>query len=135
MSLLYENELKMTLSKFGTILDKIDVLEMQKDEIRDGIRKFIEMNNIDEVDIRDTHNQLWRLGISLRSRKSVNCDLLKEYLTKKEYTNTITIKESEFLTSKRVKQRKKAKPKAPSALMPTCSSIDRAKDFLKGKDV
>lgn len=136
MPFLYEDDLKKTLTKFNDILDKLDVLDMQKDEIREGIREFIRINKIEEVDIRDTNNQLWRIGISTRSRKSINHELLEQYLDDDALSKIITESENECLTAKRVKQRKKkARPKAPSMVPIEKQSQTVLKEYLKENNV
>lgn len=133
MEYLYEDDLKATLTKLGVVLKELDKLEIQKDEFRNAIKKFIKMNKIEEIDIFDTTNQqLWRLGISMRSRKSVNYELLEEYLSDADYKSVVTITESEFLTSKKVKKRKttKSKPKAPSTKTIIKNNIN---EYLEGQ--
>lgn len=134
MSFVYEDDLKSTLTKFGEVLEKLDKLNMQKDEIRIAIKNFIKINKIEEIDILDTVNQLWRIGISMRSRKSVDYELLEEYLNDVDYKSVVTIKESEFLTSKKVKKRKtkKDKPKAPSVRATTKNDVN---NYLKEQNV
>lgn len=134
MSFVYEDDLKSTLTKFGEVLEKLDKLNMQKDEIRIAIKNFIKINKIEEIDILDTVNQLWRIGISMRSRKSVDYELLEEYLNDVDYESVVTIKESEFLTSKKVKKRKtkKDKPKAPSVRATIKNDVN---NYLKEQNV
>jgi hypothetical protein len=111
----YENDLKSTLADLKIVMDKLNKLEMQKDEIRDAVRKFLKMHELDEFETKDSDGQLWRLGITNSERRSVNYDALGEMLTEEQLDEVIGISPSERLNTKPVKSYKKNGKKAPRA--------------------
>jgi hypothetical protein len=115
----YESDLKSTLADLKIVMDELDKLKMQKDEIRDAVRKFLKMHELDEFETKDTDGQLWRLGITNSERRSVNYDALGEMLTEEQLDEVIVISPSERLNTKPVKSYKKKNgkkaPRAPRA--------------------
>jgi len=115
----YESDLKSTLADLKIVMDELDKLKMQKDEIRDAVRKFLKMHELDEFETKDTDGQLWRLGITNSERRSVNYDALGEMLTEEQLDEVIVISPSERLNTKLVKSYKKKNgkkaPRAPRA--------------------
>jgi len=119
MMLDYENDLKSALTKLKTIMTKLDELQLEKDEIRDAVKKFLKMHELDEYETKDTKGQLWRLGITQSERRSINYDELEKLLTEEQLEDVIVMSPSERLNTKPVKSYKKKNgkkaPKAPRA--------------------
>ena len=119
----YESDLKSTLADLKIVMDELDKLKMQKDEIRDAVRKFLKMHELDEFETKDTDGQLWRLGITNSERRSVNYDALGEMLTEEQLDEVIVISPSERLNTKPVKSYKKKNGK--KALRAPRANVER----------
>lgn len=115
----YEADLKIALSKLKIIIHNLDKLKLEKDEIRDAVRKFLKMHELDDFETKDNNDQLWRLGIAISERRSINYDVLEKLLTKKQLDDVIVTTPAERLTTKPVKSYKKKNisnaPRAPRA--------------------
>ncbi len=114
----YEENLKEALTNLGKIEDELTKLNIQKDEIRDQIKKWMEINNLTEYESTDSENaKLWRLTKSTVSRRSVNYDLLQEHLDADAYNIVVSQSESNVFKCQPVKSRKKKNniPDAPAS--------------------
>jgi len=115
----YENDLRKTLAKMKVVVDGLDKLKLEKEEMREAIKKFLKIHDLDEYEIKDTEKQLWRLTITQSERRSVDYDELEKLLSEEQLEDVVTISPSERLNIKPVKAYKKKNgkpaPKAPRA--------------------
>lgn len=114
----YEENLKEALSKLGEIEDELTRLNIQKDELRDQIKKWMEINNLTSYETTDSkETKLWRMTTSVISRRSINYDLLQEHLDDETYNIVVSNNESSVFKCQPVKSRKKKDsiPNAPKA--------------------
>lgn len=77
----YENELKEVLTKYDSIKSEIAVLEKQKNDIREKVKKWLELNKINtQVEITGP-NKIWVIQTIKTKRKSViNYEVLLHFL-------------------------------------------------------
>lgn len=114
--LLYEDGLKQALSSLGQIEKELTRLNIQKDELRDKIRKWMEINELKEHDSVDSNgDKLWRVTISVARRKSVNYDVLREKVTPDDFDEIVSHGEYTTFKCQQVKSKKKSGGSAPSA--------------------
>lgn len=112
----YVNELKQKLVELGTIEDEYTKLKVKRDDLRDQVRKWLDINDRTEYETLDASGeQLWRMNVTPSSRSSVDHDLLKATVTPEQYDQIVTKNEFEVFKCQPVKSRKKNGNSAPKA--------------------
>jgi hypothetical protein len=118
--LLYLEELEKAVRKYDGIIDEYKKLEDTITEIKNGVREWLKINELEEFMI-SVNGKHYKMNLSPQSRKSTNYDYLLEVLTNEQFEQAVTYTESERLTfgpvrAKTGKNGKSTKPpKAPIA--------------------
>jgi hypothetical protein len=102
--LLYTENLIPALEEIGAIDISLNELEKRKDLLRAQVKKWLEINELDAHEIRDTTNQIWRIKKGGQSRKNIADWALLEQLVGEEYQNVVAEKEIETFSIKQVKK-------------------------------
>jgi len=68
---LYEDELKKTLTEYKSITDSIEELTAKKNQIRNQIKQWLGINNLTEYCIYDDNEQCWKISFGSSTRRSV----------------------------------------------------------------
>lgn len=117
--LIYLDALKLKLTEFGKVEDELSRLSVMKEELRDQVRKWLDINELTEYETLDGNDgRLWRLSVTQSSRNTVNVEALKAKVTEAEFNELVSKTEFEVFKCQLVKTRKKSSsahkaPKAP----------------------
>lgn len=101
----YENELKQNLLQLGRLQDQKKELEDQIDHIRDGVRKWMDVNKLTTFETEDDENQLWKIIINSTTRTNVNKDILPAYLNEDQMKKVFSTTTVETMKCNRVATR------------------------------
>lgn len=110
----FENELKQNLLDLGRLQDQKKEIEDQIDHIRDGIRKWMDLNKLEKCEITDSEEQLWKIIISSTTRTNVNKDILPAYLNEDQMKKVFSTSVVETMKCNRVAGKVGSKISAPS---------------------
>ena len=104
MNVQYLQDLQMRLTEYGAIDKQIAELSDKKGIIRNQIEKWIELNNLEEYETRDTEGNIWKISKSSSTRKSIgDWDILQRVLGEKN-AHLIVFKEFSTFGIKALKQ-------------------------------
>jgi hypothetical protein len=119
MDLQYVEELMNQLTELGKVEKQLTKAKQQKDIIREKVRNWLDMHNLDEYETFDSKgNELWRMTIKSTSRKSAKIDVLENLLSEELFNEAVSIVEYNVFKIQPVKNKKsksKSKPRAPKA--------------------
>lgn len=114
----YEEDLKSALTQLSETEDQIKELTDKKDQLRESIRTWMDMNKLTDFVTTDTANQNWNLSIVHQTRVSFNKDVIAAFLTPEQYEKAASQTEFDTLRCKKVTAKSKGKsnnlPKAPT---------------------
>lgn len=117
MELMYEDSLKKALTELGQIEEELTQKEIRKEELRQNIRQWLEVNNLSEHESFDEQNKkYWRMQIYTSSRRNLDKaglakDVGQDVIDK--HTNVTELSGFKCQTVKTKKKSSKA-PAAPS---------------------
>jgi len=108
----YVSDLKIALKNFGDIDEELTILKLKRDEIKENIKKWVKLNNIEQYETLDiSEKNLWRLTLSTMTRKDINYTYLEEILTPEQLEIACKYVSYESFKCSKVKSRKKQSTK------------------------
>lgn len=81
----FEDELQQQLTRLGTLQDQVDVLSEQIDGIKESIKTWMALNELEDYSVRDTNQVPWKIKISKYNRSSVDTDKLINLISEEDY--------------------------------------------------
>jgi len=118
-NLKFVENLKTALDKLEQVTTDMDALTLEKNDLRDKIRSWMDMHSLKEFESYNTaKTKLWGMSISGRKRKNVDKDMLRTKVTEIEYDEIVTESEYTVFNCKSIKQSKinSATPAAPKGV-------------------
>lgn len=118
-NLKFVENLKSALDDLETVSSKMDALTLQKNDLRDKIKSWMEMHNLTEFESYNTNKtKLWGMSISSRKRKNIDKDKLRKHVTETIFDEIVTESEYTVFNCKSIKQSKinSATPAAPKGV-------------------
>lgn len=104
-NLYYYDQFVNALTKYSEIIDKIDKLTSEKEKIRNQIKEWLRINELEEYKGLDLNEQLWKIETQKRKSKSINdWNILYKLLEENNSIHLVQEKESDSFVIKRVKK-------------------------------
>lgn len=104
----FVNDLKITLKNYGDIDDELTILKIKKDDLRQNIETWMDMQGIIEYDSFDiTGKTLWRISKSVSNRNVVNKEYLETILTPGQLQLAFNVSEVKTFKISKVKSKKR----------------------------
>ena len=95
--LIYEDDLKSSLNKLFEIKLEMKTLKQKEDKIKDQVKKWMVLNELDKFNVEDANNHKWSIGKYTNRRQTIiDLKLLKSLISESEYPLVIKETESEY---------------------------------------
>lgn len=115
--MVYEDELKTNLTLYSQLQDQKKDIEAKVDLIKQGIEKWLELNNLTECTISNTIGEEWKLSIQSRKNTKIDKDILMTMLPQEQLNKIISYSETQFLLCRKTSSKLiSAAPSAPKGI-------------------
>ncbi len=106
MELQFLDSLKSALLKLDSISNEIEILKLQKEELREKVIMWLKINKLSSFEcLLPNSTQVYKLNISNVQRTSINREILSGLLTEKQLEMVTNITNVETFSFRRIKSK------------------------------
>lgn len=99
----FEESLIIALAEYGEIDSNIALLDNQKKVLRNKIQEWMKLNEVDNYEVKDSNNQVWKIKEDEQSRKSILDWVMLEKVLGDKNKHLIVEKSFSTFTIKKIK--------------------------------
>lgn len=115
----YTEDLKKHLAEYGKILKRMKQDEKRKNELKDSFKKWLKINDLSDIVVRDTDNTSWSVILGSRTKNNLDRDKLKQILSEEKLKECYTSKEENFFYCQPLDESSKTKGSGSRPSAPT----------------